>query len=153
MRDLVRDLVDHNGYANAAMLGAIRQHDAAVADRQLLGLLRHILLANRFWLLTVLGERFDLEQESPPSDAFDTLAQRFAATHERQSGWLASATEGDLTRVLKSDQIPGGQCSVGHAFVQVCLHSQGHRAQCAKLLRQHGGAPPMTDFILWLATQ
>ena len=37
------------------------------------------------------------------------------------------------------------------AYVQVCLHSHGHGAQCAKLLRKHGGVPPQTDFILWLA--
>jgi uncharacterized damage-inducible protein DinB len=153
MLDLVRDLVAHNGYANAAMLDAVRQTDAAVADAQLLALLHHILLANRFWLLTVLGEPFDVEQESRPSASFDMLVQRFAATHERQSRWLASASDADLRRVLKSAQIPGGQCSIAQAFVQVCLHSQGHRAQCAKLLRQHGGAPPMTDFILWLARE
>jgi uncharacterized damage-inducible protein DinB len=34
-------------------------------------------------------------------------------------------------------------------LLQVCLHSQGHRAQAAKLLRALGGTPPMLDFILW----
>jgi uncharacterized damage-inducible protein DinB len=42
---------------------------------------------------------------------------------------------------------------VAQAIVQVCMHSQGHRAQCAKMLRRLGGAPPMTDFILWLANR
>jgi uncharacterized damage-inducible protein DinB len=46
--------------------------------------------------------------------------------------------------------IPGGKCSVAQALMQVCMHSHGHRAQCAKLLRRHGGLPPMTDFISWL---
>jgi uncharacterized damage-inducible protein DinB len=64
-----------------------------------------------------------------------------------------AATEADLARSLEDDQIPHGRCSVAQAFVQVCLHSQGHRAQAAKLLRRHGGVPPATDFILWLATR
>ena len=49
--------------------------------------------------------------------------------------------------------IPGGRCSVMQAWLQVCLHSHGHRAQLAKLLRAHGGEPPVTDFISWLATR
>jgi uncharacterized damage-inducible protein DinB len=37
--------------------------------------------------------------------------------------------------------------------MQVCLHSHGHRAQAAKMLRRLGGEPPATDFILWLANR
>jgi hypothetical protein len=96
---------------------------------------------------------FVFEQESRSSSSFDELIQRYGTTHLQQSAWLATATAGDLTRVLDSALIPGGQCSVAQAFVQVCMHSHGHRAQCAKLLRRHGGAPPTTDFILWLASR
>jgi uncharacterized damage-inducible protein DinB len=153
MLDMLRDLVAHNGHANAAMLGAIRQNDAAVADTELGELLHHVLLANRFWLLTILGLPFVLDEESRPSSSFDGLIQRYARTHEQQSAWLANATDADLARVLERALIPGGQCSVAQAFMQVCMHSHGHRAQCAKLLRRHGGAPPTTDFILWLASR
>jgi uncharacterized damage-inducible protein DinB len=153
MLEMLCDLVSHNGYANATMLSAIRENHGAAADRELSELLHHILVANRFWLLSVLGLPFVLEQESRPSSSFDVLIQRYGTTHEQQSAWLAAATEGDLTRVLKSTHIPGGQCSVAQAFVQVCMHSNGHRAQCAKLLRRHGSVPPMTDFILWLASR
>ena len=45
---------------------------------------------------------------------------------------------------------PGGGCSIAHAYVQVCMHSQGHRSQCATRLRSLGGKPPVTDFIVWL---
>jgi uncharacterized damage-inducible protein DinB len=148
---MLRDLIQHNGCANAAMLGAIRQNDAAVADAEISELLHHVLLANRFWLTTVLGLPFDVERESQPSNSFDALIQRYAMTHEQQAAWLSTATEDDLARILESDLIPGGRCSVAQAFVQVCLHSHGHRAQCAKLLRRHGGVPPVTDFINWLA--
>ena len=33
------------------------------------------------------------------------------------------------------------------------MHSHGHRAQIAKIYRRLGGVPPMTDFILWVATR
>lgn len=153
MLETLRDLILHNGYANAAMLTAVRQDTAAVQDGAISELLHHVLLANRFWLLTVLGLPFVVEDESRPSSSFDALVQRYRSTHEQQSAWLATATDGDLTRIVESALVPGGQCSVAQAFVQVCLHSHGHRAQCAKLLRRHGGTPPAMDFITWLATR
>ena len=150
---MLRDLILHNGYANAALLTAVRHNKAAVDDEAISELLRHVLLANRFWLLTVLGVPFVVENESRPSSSFDSLIQQYRSTHEQQSAWLGTATEGDLLRMLESALIPGGHCSVAQAFAQVCLHSHGHRAQCAKLLRRHGGTPPAMDFITWLATR
>ena len=153
MLGMLRDLVAHNGHANTAVLGAIRQNVAAACDPELCELLQHILVANRFWLLTILGLPFVFEEESRPSNSFDELIQRFGRTHEQQSAWVTAATETDLARVLESALIPGGKCSVAQALMQVCMHSHGHRAQCAKLLRRHGDVPPTTDFILWLETR
>jgi uncharacterized damage-inducible protein DinB len=149
----LRDLVDHKGFANATLLGAIAPNAAAAADPELWELLHHVLLANRFWLLTVLGRPFVLEDEARRSDSFAELVQRYAATQEQESAWLATGTEGDLERVLGDSQIPGGRCSVAQAFLQVCLHSHGHRAQAAKLLRRHGVVPPTLDFILGVASR
>ena len=127
-----------------------RQNAAAAFDRELWELLHHILLANRFWLLPVLGMPFVFEDESRPVPSFHALIQQYARTQAQEAGWLDGATEADLERTLKSPLIPKGDCSVAQAFMQVCMHSHGHRAQAAKLLRRHGGTPPATDFILWL---
>jgi uncharacterized damage-inducible protein DinB len=153
MLEMLRDLVAHNGHANAAVLGAIRQNDDAASDLDLRERLHHVLIANRFWLVTVLGLPFVPDDESRLSSSFDELIQRYLSTHEQQSAWLAAATDADLARTLESPLIPGGRCSVAQALMQVCLHSHGHRAQCAGLFRRHGGVPPMTDFILWLASR
>jgi uncharacterized damage-inducible protein DinB len=150
MLQMLRDLVAHKGHANAALLAAIRQNAAAAADPELGRLLHHILLANRFWVLAVLGRPFRLDEESQPSPSFDALVQRYAGTQSQERAWLDAATATDLQRTLESPLIPGGACSVTDAFLQVCLHTQGHRAQAATLLRRHGGTPPATDFILWL---
>lgn len=150
MLEMLRDLVAHKGYANAALLTAIRQNPTAESDPELWELLHHILLANRFWLLTILGLRFVQETEACPSPSFDALIQRYGSTRAQEARWLESATEGDVARILEDDRIPNGRCAVSQALMQVCLHSHGHRAQCAKLLRRHGGVPPPTDFILWL---
>ncbi|MGD9903291.1 MAG: DinB family protein [Vicinamibacterales bacterium] len=146
----LRDLVAHHGHANAMLLAAIGSDSGAAADPEILDLLHHVLLANRFWLVTVLGQPFDQPHESRPAASLDALVERYGATHDEQSAWLAGATEADLDRVLVSPLIPGGQCTVAQAVLQVCLHGHGHRAQIAKLLRRHGTVPPQTDFIVWL---
>ena len=153
MLDMLRDLVAHKGHANAALLNAIRPNAAAVSDPELWDLPHHTLVANRFWVLTVLGLPFAFEDESRPSHSFDALIQRYGDTQDQESAWLETSTEVDLGRFVQDPLIPGGGCSVSQALMQVCMHSHGHRAQCAKLLRRHGGVPPPTDFILWLASR
>ena len=144
------DLFAHKGHADASMLAAIRLHPEAALDGELRTLLHHMLVASRFWLLTIAGEPFDGDSEMRVPDSLAALVETFRTTHERERAWLAGATEESLTRVLESALIPGGRCRVSDALLQVCLHSQGHRAQCAKRLRALGGQPPMTDFILWV---
>lgn len=153
MLDMLRDLIAHKGHANAALLTAIRQTPAAASDADLWALLHHILLANRFWLLTILGLPFIHEEEARPASSFDGLVQRYRSTQTQEDAWIGSLTESDLGRRLESTLIPDGTCSVAQALMQVCLHSHGHRAQCAKLLRRHGGMPPASDFILWLTSR
>ena len=150
MLDMLRDLVAHKGYADAVMLRAIRSNEAAAADSEVSALLHHVLLANRFWLLAVIGTAFVLDEESRTSSSFDELVQRYRINHEQESAWFSGASATELARVLEAPSIPGGRCGVSQAWMQVCLHSQGHRAQCAKLLRRHGSEPPTTDFILWV---
>ena len=153
MLEMLRDLVAHKGHSNSALLAAIRHHPTAASDPELWELLHHILLANRFWLVTTQGFQFVLDDEARPSVSFDALIGRYDAMQAQEAAWLETATEGDLARILEDERIPGGRCSVSQAFVQVCMHSHGHRAQCAKLLRRHGGVPPPTDFILWLTSR
>ena len=143
------DLIAHKGFADAALLNAIKQNSDASADAPLRTLLHHMLVANRFWLLSILGEPFHAEVETRGPDSFDVLTASFRATHTRETEWLAAASDDAFSRVLESAHIPGGRCVVSDALLQVCLHSQGHRAQCAKMLRALGGVPPATDFILW----
>ena len=151
MLDMLRDLVAHKGHADAAMLSAIRMNTASAADVEVRELLHHVLLANRFWLLAVIGAPFVLDEESRTSGSFDALVRRYRDNHGQELAWCAGATATDLERLLDVPPIPAGRCTVSQAWLQVCLHSQGHRAQCAKLLRRHGAVPPPTDFILWVA--
>ena len=151
MSSLLRDLVAHKGHANRTMLDAIRQHPDAKLDAEILALLHHILVANRFWYLLWVGETFDAERELRQPESLETLIQGYADLQALEESWVAGLSEADLDRVMETPHIPGGRCSVAEGVTQVCLHSHGHRAQLAKMLRAHGATPPMTDFILWAA--
>jgi len=147
---MLQDLIHHKGYANASLLKAIRQHEPAAQDPELRKLLHHIILANRFWLRLTLGLPFVIEEESQAPESLEAVAEQYRETHAQEMEWLAQVQEIELARVLETSFIPDFSCSVAQAMMQVCLHSHGHRAQCAIRLRKLGGTPPNMDFILWL---
>ena len=153
MLTLIRELIAHKRYANELMLDAIRQHENASRDPDILELLHHIYIANRFWFVTCAGDASASALSEPGSQSCDALHAAYDLLQDEEEAWLATVPESEVARILEHPQIPGGRCSVAHALLQVCLHTQGHRAQCAKMLRRLGGIPPMTDFILWSGTR
>ena len=149
MLGLLQDLVRHKWHANASLLHVIREHDVAGRDEELRKLLHHILFSNRYWLMLSLPREFDREKEGRLPASLDTLIANYRETSIIELDWIFQLPECDLVRQLRPASLPGRTYSVAEALIQVCLHSQGHRAQCAMRLRALGGTPPMTDFIVW----
>ena len=150
MLEILKDLILHKGYANASLVKAIRRNEAAAQDEELRKTLHHIILANRFWLLLILGLPFTVEEESLVPESLEDIVTQYRETHAQEMEWIFHTSEPDLTRTLETPFIPGHSYSVAQALLQVCMHSHGHRAQCATRLRKLGGAPPNMDYILWL---
>jgi uncharacterized damage-inducible protein DinB len=75
---------------------------------------------------------------------------RYRETYARDREWLAGIADAELDRLLESPNFEGRRYSVRDGLVQICLHSQGHRAQCASKLRALGGEPPTLDYVLWI---
>jgi uncharacterized damage-inducible protein DinB len=146
----IRDLVRHKWSANASLLASIRQCERAASDDDIRKLLHHILVANRYWLLLTLGKQFDPEVEMSVPGTLDRLAELYRQTEAEEMKWLMACDESDLNRLLETPFLPGQEITVAQAKLQICLHSHGHRAQCATRLREMGGTPPPMDFILWL---
>jgi uncharacterized damage-inducible protein DinB len=145
MLALFQDLIRHKAFADAAYLKAIHSHPRAAADPGLRTRFHHIIVSNRYWLFANLGVEFDLEAELVVPNSFEELILRFKDAHTRELEWIAGAAESDLDRTIGNTSF-----TVPQALMQVCLHSQGHRAQCAEALRALGGTPPPTDFIGWV---
>ena len=150
MLGLLRDLIAHKGHENAALLAAVRRSEAALLDVELVELLHHILIANRFWICAVRRVPFIAAREVNVPRSLVSLLDAFKTTQDEELAWIGAATEEDCAETLTDALIPGGRCSVGEALTQVCMHSHAHRAQIAKMLRRHGLVPLQTDFILWL---
>jgi uncharacterized damage-inducible protein DinB len=144
------DLIQHKAHANAALLKSVRDHQAASRNDELRKMLHHILVANRYWVSLILARPFDVESESQIPDSLDTIAAQFHEIHQEELDWIAQAQPADLDRMVESPYHPGAHFSTAQVLMQVCMHSHGHRAQCATMLRALGGTPPPLDFIVWL---
>jgi len=150
MLGTLRELVAHKAHANASLFNLAYQNERVALDPEILDLLHHILVANRFWTCTLRGVPFVADQEMSVARSCESLAEAYRRTQEEEAAWLESATDADCAATLAHPFIPGGQCSVAQALLQVCMHSHWHRAQIAKLVRRHGVVPPPADSILWL---
>ncbi len=150
MLDILRDLVDHKNYANFALLNAIAQHETGSADPKLRRLLHHVILANRFWVALISNQEFNADNESTVPDSLQAVTALYRETGEYESRWISGIQELDLDRTVATPFLPDRTISLAQALVQVCLHSHGHRAQCTARLRDLGGEPPPTEFIVWL---
>lgn len=147
---LVRDLIQHKNHANAALLRAIAAHEQAASDAELLRLLHHIVLANRFWLALLTGAAFDLAKEQALPESLGAVESLYRDISDRETVWMSGLEGSDLERSVVTPFLPDQSFSVAQALMQVCLHSHGHRAQCASRLRELGGAPPPMDLVVWL---
>jgi len=150
MLAVLRDLFAHQAFTDAALLNAIRRHETAAGDRELRRLLHHILGTHRFWIHLSQGLPFAVEEETTLPDSLEPIVARYRATQAQERVWLDGLHESDLARELETPFLPGRRIPIGDALMQVCMHSHGHRSQCATRLRALGGQPPVLDFILWL---
>jgi uncharacterized damage-inducible protein DinB len=146
----IRDLFGHQAFTDAALLNAVRRHETAARDEALRTLLHHVLVAHRYWIHLGQGLPFSVEDETTVPDSLEVIAARYRATQVQERVWLDGLRESDLAAALESPFFPGRLIATGDALMQVCMHSHGHRSQCATRLRALGGEPPGLDFILWL---
>ena len=154
MLSMIQELIRHKWWADASLLRAIEQHPLAAEDEELRKMLHHILVSNRFWLLTIVGQPFVREDEMLVPGSLAGVIERLNLTERLESQWLSEAKEPDLEHTLETRSSRLGiDVSVKQAILQICMHTQGHRAQCATRLRLLGGTPPGMDFVLWVKDQ
>jgi uncharacterized damage-inducible protein DinB len=110
----------------------------------------HILGAQRVWITRLRGENtsglavwpeLSLEECEP-------LLEENARAYQQ---FLADRPADRLAEILHYTTSTGVEfrSSAADILTQVLLHGSYHRGQLAVAIKQHGGTPPATDFILF----
>jgi len=153
MNPMLRDLLDHQSWADATLWAAIAAHGPAREDKAIHNRLHHIHLVQRafFWAAGGGVTRFDLTK---PDDfaAFDDLREYARGAHDVMQAGAAALTDARLGESITIPWFkdPPLTITVTEALTQCAMHSHHHRGQNATRLRDLGGTPPTTDYIVWL---
>lgn len=150
--DSLRHFFEYDYWANQETLRSISSVSAA-SDRAL-KIVGHIVGAQRVWLA-----RFEAPN-NPLSPAWPqlTLAEADAAVSEMHEQWhsfLSRLTpvrlDGDLVhRNSKGEEF---RTPVRDILSHLVMHSAYHRGQIAAAVREAGGKPAATDYIVYVRKQ
>lgn len=155
MSSYLDELYRHQAWADTEHWRAFEAHPAALADKAIHERLVHIHLVQHAFLW-IAGSRTSEFAFKKPED-FTNVAE--LKNYARQgnddlSELVRNATAEWLEEVIEVPWFkPALEISRRHALTQAAMHSHYHRGQNATRLRELGGVPPMTDFILWVRNE
>ncbi|HLJ48523.1 MAG TPA: DinB family protein [Bryobacteraceae bacterium] len=147
---MIQALFQHQAWADAAILKAIGELAAAADDETLRKTLHHMVLVQRGFLALLSKRPFDLAKESQVPTAFENLVRVYEETHSEELTFVDGLGEVDLDEAVAIPWFPDSRLAMRDALLQMVMHSQHHRGQCAARLRVLGGNPPIVDYILWV---
>jgi len=152
MASYLEELYGHQEWADAEHWRAIEAYPAALEDKAIRERLHHIHLVQHgfSWVTAVQRAEFifkKMEDFPSMSDLKKYGQQGLAELRER----LKSTNENRMEEIIEVPWFkPPLRISVRQALTQCAMHSHYHRGQNATRLRELGGIPPTTDFIIWL---
>jgi uncharacterized damage-inducible protein DinB len=153
MNPILRDMLEHQYWADAVLWNAIGDHQPARGDQAIRARLHHIHMVQRAFIWGVSGGpggQFEITR-AEDFPAFDDLRAYAQGSHQDIRQWLAAATDADFERSLPIPWFrdPPLTLTITEALTQCAMHSHHHRGQNATRLRELGVAPPSTDLIVW----
>jgi len=146
------ELYAHQEWADAEHWRAFEVHPAALADKAICERILHIHQVQHAFLW-ITGPRtaefaFKKLEDFPSMADMKEYARRY---HAAAGESLKGLDQEKLEELVEAPWFnPPVKLSRRHALTQAAMHSHYHRGQNATRLRELGGAPPMTDFIVWL---
>jgi uncharacterized damage-inducible protein DinB len=151
MTNLLHDLYTHQAWADAEHWKALEAHPAALEDDTIRKRLHHLYEAQRAFLFISRKIKLDRHDYGIIYD-MPVLKDLTKCNHEEAAEFLNNATDEQLNDVVTIPWFkdPPISITIEQALTQTALHSHYHRGQNAARLRELGGNPPLTDFILWL---
>ncbi len=147
MLRLLRDLFRHEAWADKEHLKAMEANLSLAEDGEIKERLKHLHWVQRFFLGFCGGEKLRVDVALDSAADFRRAIEEYHAAMARLLEGLNDERLGEVVTFPK----PLDFCStVREALVQAVTHSQHHRGQNARRMRELGVAPPMTDYILWV---
>jgi len=152
MNSYLDELYAHQEWADAEHWRAIEAHPAALADKAIRERLLHIHLVQHgfLWVTSPVRPEFAFRT----LEDFPSMAELKAYARQGLNELGELLKKADPSRMEEIIDVPWFKppltISVRHALTQAAMHSHYHRGQNATRLRELGGIPPMTDFIVWL---
>ena len=119
------------------------ERDLGTSHKGLLETLNHIHMADRAWLMRVLGK--------PPQPPAGPVETEWPATLDQWQQWAAALTDADLPRVIDYRDLKGNphRSTLQDIVMHVVNHATLHRGQAMGMMRQLGATPPPTDLIFF----
>jgi len=151
MNSYLEELYGHQEWADAEHWRAFEAHPPALEDKAIGERLLHIHFVQHAFLW-IVGPRTTQFVPKKRED-FPAMAdlKRYAQEGNAELAAMVKASAPEwLEEVIEVPWFPSLKISRRHALTQAAMHSHYHRGQNATRLRELGGIPPMTDFIVWL---
>ncbi len=146
----LEELYLHQEWADAEHWRAFEAFPQALDDKAIRERLFHIHLVQHafLWITGPRTSGFDLKkiEDFPTTSSLRDYAKN-GLVELREFVQRVGPAE-DLIDVPWFQ--PPARISIRHALMQAAMHSHYHRGQNATRLRELGGVPPTTDFIVWL---
>jgi uncharacterized damage-inducible protein DinB len=138
---LLNQMLHYDAWANQALLAS------AIEDQTVLRLLGHLAQAKQIWLMRVEG-RDTSSLELWPTEPLSVWRQ-FLPEIDRK--WISRAAEEEPGRIVAYRNQSGNswRTSVEEIVIHVVNHGTYHRGQLATAVKNAGGEPAVTDFIVW----
>lgn len=159
---LIRDLHTHMEWADATVWAAV---DAAADTREdipLKELLFHIHFTQEAFLSVWSGEPFNHRRDAGAFASLGEVKSYSRPLYSAIKAFVAGLREEDLNRpspvpwakfFARQSGLEPAVTTLGETLVQIALHSQYHRGQVNRRLREVGGEPPLVDYIAWIWMQ
>jgi len=148
------ELYAHQEWADAEHWRAFEAHPAALEDKAIRERLLHIHQVQYayVWMTGPRTSQFAFKKIEDFAGMADL--KTYARQGHTEMVAMVRAVHDNESRMEEIVEIPWFKpplrVSVRHALTQAAMHSHYHRGQNATRLRELGGVPPTTDFIVWL---
>jgi len=148
----LEELYAHQEWADAEHWRAFEEHPMALDDKAIRERLHHIHLVQHgfLWITGPQTAAFEFRKV----EDFPNMSELKKYGREGLESMNQRVKSLDSSRTEEVIEVPWFQpparIAMRQALMQAAMHSHYHRGQNATRLRELGGVPPPTDFIVWL---